>query len=60
LSLQGKAAESLPFLRKAVEVQPQSREAHLFLGDALEQAGDVAAAQREREKAQAAGSTPHQ
>ena len=51
LSLQHKPAEALPNLRKAVEVQPDSREAHLFLGDAYEQMGDAATAAQERARA---------
>ncbi len=39
LSLQGHAAESVPFLEKAVKVQLDSREAHLFLADAYDQMG---------------------
>ncbi len=48
LSLQHKPAEALPNLKKAAEVQPDSREAHLFLADAYEQLGDAAKAAQER------------
>ncbi|MFY9558857.1 MAG: sulfatase-like hydrolase/transferase [Terriglobales bacterium] len=47
-SLHHKPAEALPNLKKAVEVQPDSREAHLFLADAYEQMGDAAKAAQER------------
>ena len=52
LSLQGDAAAALPNLQKAVEVQPGSREAHLFLADAYEQLGRPLDAGRERDIAQ--------
>jgi predicted Zn-dependent protease len=39
LSLQGNAEEGLTNLEKASRVQPNSREAHLFLADAYEQLG---------------------
>ena len=48
LSLQGKPAEALPNLKKATEVQPDSREAHKFLADAYDQLGDSASAAQER------------
>jgi Tfp pilus assembly protein PilF len=48
LSLQGKPADALGNLQKAVEVQAESREAHLFLADAYEQLGRMPDAQRER------------
>ncbi len=48
LSLQGKPAEALPNLKKATEVQSDSREAHKFLADAYEQLGDSAKAAEER------------
>jgi tetratricopeptide (TPR) repeat protein len=51
LSLQGKPADALPNLKKAIEVQPDSREAHLFLADAYEQLGDSVKAARERAQA---------
>jgi len=51
LSLQHKAAEALPNLQKAVEVQPESREAHLFLADAYEQLGESVKAAEERGRA---------
>lgn len=52
LSLQHKPAEALPNLKKAIEVQPDSREAHLFLADAYEQLGDSVKAARERARAE--------
>jgi tetratricopeptide (TPR) repeat protein len=51
LSLQGKAAEALPNLKKAVKVQPNSREAHKFLADAYEQLGDSVNASQEQARA---------
>jgi len=51
LSLQHKAAEAVPNLKKAVEAQPDSREAHLFLADAYDQLGDSAEAAEERARA---------
>jgi arylsulfatase A-like enzyme/Flp pilus assembly protein TadD len=51
LTLQHKAVEALPNLQKAVEVQPDSREAHLFLADAYEQLGESAKAAEERARA---------
>jgi tetratricopeptide (TPR) repeat protein len=56
LSLQNNAAAALTNLEKAVQVQPDSREAHLFLADAYEQLGRNADAQRERAAAQRLGS----
>jgi arylsulfatase A-like enzyme/thioredoxin-like negative regulator of GroEL len=51
LSLQHKPSEALPNLKKAAEVQPDSREAHLFLADAYEQLGDSVKAAEERARA---------
>ena len=51
LSLQGRPAEALSNLKKAAEVQPDSREAHTFLADAYQQLGDSASAERERVRA---------
>ena len=51
LSLQGKPAEALPNLKKAAEVQPDSREAHKFLADAYDQMGDSVSAAAERTRA---------
>jgi len=48
LSLQHKPADALPNLKKAAEVQPDSREAHLFLADAYDQLGDAVRAAEER------------
>jgi arylsulfatase A-like enzyme/Flp pilus assembly protein TadD len=52
LSLQGNPAAALANLQKAAQVQPDSREAHLFLADAYEQLGRTLDAQRERSEAQ--------
>lgn len=51
LSLQKIPDQALPNLQKAVEVQPASVEAHLFLGDAYAQLGRQQDALREREEA---------
>jgi arylsulfatase A-like enzyme/Tfp pilus assembly protein PilF len=51
LSLQGKAAEGLPYLEKAAASPEASGEAHRFLGDAYEQLGRAADAQRARAQA---------
>jgi arylsulfatase A-like enzyme/Tfp pilus assembly protein PilF len=48
LSLQGNPAAALPNLEKAAQVQPDSREAHLFLAEAYTQLGRDLDAQRER------------
>jgi tetratricopeptide (TPR) repeat protein len=55
LSLQGNPAYALPNLEKAAQVQPDSREAHLFLAEAYTQLGRDLDAQRERA---AANSSP--
>jgi arylsulfatase A-like enzyme/Flp pilus assembly protein TadD len=47
LSLQGNPVGALNNLEKAVQVQPESQEAHLFLADAYGQLGREADAQRE-------------
>jgi tetratricopeptide (TPR) repeat protein len=52
LSLQGQAAEGLPYLQRAVETAPDSAEPHAFLADAYESLSRRADAQRERERAQ--------
>src|SRR5262249_36945839 len=52
LSLQGNALGALGNLQKAALVQPDSREAHLFLADAYQQLGRSGDAQAERAKAQ--------
>jgi predicted Zn-dependent protease len=58
LSLQGQPGAGLMNLEKAVQVEPDSREAHLFLSDAYRQLGRVFDAERERAAAQAAGAQP--
>jgi arylsulfatase A-like enzyme/Tfp pilus assembly protein PilF len=55
LSLEGDAAGALPNLLKAVEVQPQSREAHLFLAEAYAQLGRSLDAAREHALAEGPG-----
>ena len=52
LSLQGNPSGALPNLEKATQVQPDSREAHLFLAEAYAQLGRTLDAQRERAAAQ--------
>ena len=52
LSLQGNPSGALPNLEKATQVQPDSREAHVFLAEAYAQLGRVLDAQRERAAAQ--------
>jgi Flp pilus assembly protein TadD len=51
LTLKGQADVAVPYLEKAVAVQPGSREAHAFLADAYERLGRQADAQRARAKA---------
>ena len=53
LSLQGKPDDALPNLQKAATVQPDSKEAHLFLSHAYTQLNRDADAAQERAKAQA-------
>ncbi|HKS76150.1 MAG TPA: sulfatase-like hydrolase/transferase [Terriglobales bacterium] len=55
LSLQGNPVAAVSNLQKAAEVQPDSREAHLFLADAYGQLGRVFDAERERGIAQKLG-----
>jgi arylsulfatase A-like enzyme/Flp pilus assembly protein TadD len=58
LSLLGNPNEALPNLKKAVAVQPDSREAHSFLADCYDQLGRTGDAASERalaEKAKAKG-----
>jgi len=55
LSLQGNASGGLDNLLRAATVQPDSREAHLFLADAYEQLGRAAEAEQERAKARELG-----
>jgi len=51
LFLQGNPQGALPNLKKATQVQPDSREAHSFLADAYEQLGDSVHAAAERARA---------
>ena len=50
LYLQRRVDEALPNLQRAAEVQPDSREAHLFLADAYDALGDTAKAAAERRR----------
>lgn len=52
LSLQGNAAAAIANLQTAIQVQPNSREAHLFLAEAYAQLGRTFDAQRERAAAE--------
>ena len=52
LSLQGNQAAAIVNLEIAAKVQPESREAHLFLAEAYEKVGRAVDAQRERAAAQ--------
>jgi arylsulfatase A-like enzyme/Flp pilus assembly protein TadD len=54
LSLLGKPLEALPNLQKAASVEPDSREAHLFLADAYAQLGRSADEKIERARAEKA------
>jgi arylsulfatase A-like enzyme/Tfp pilus assembly protein PilF len=60
LSLQGNPLAAIENLEKASQVNPDSREAHLFLADAYQQLGRVFDAERERGLAQkiSGNSTP--
>src|SRR5581483_1635316 len=58
LSLQGNAGAAIVNLQKAVEVQPDSREGHLFLADAYAQLGRVFDAEKERAAAQQTTARP--
>ena len=51
LFLQGHCEEALPYLEKAVSVQPESKEAHSFLAEEYAQLGLNAESRREKEKA---------
>jgi len=51
LTLQNQAVAALPHLRTAVDVDPSSAEAHTFLADAYEKAGEPGEAAKERERA---------
>ena len=55
LALQGNPLGALNNLEKAIQVQPDSREAHLFLADAYAQLGRALDAARERGLAQNLG-----
>ncbi len=48
LALQGHAAEALPYLQKAAQVQPSSVDPHFFLVDVYNQLGQPEKAQSER------------
>jgi Flp pilus assembly protein TadD len=52
-TLQNQPAAAVPLLRTATDVDPASAEAHSFLADAYEKAGNTADAAKERERARA-------
>ena len=52
-TLQNQPAPAVPLLRTATDVDPASAEAHSFLADAYEKAGNTADAAKERERARA-------
>jgi tetratricopeptide (TPR) repeat protein len=52
LSLLGKPSDALPNLQKAAQVEPKSREAHLFLAEAYAQLGRVVDERAERAQAE--------
>jgi Tfp pilus assembly protein PilF len=52
LFLNGTFAEALPYLEKAVQVEPNSAEAHQFLAEVYSQLGQEANAAREHAEAE--------
>jgi arylsulfatase A-like enzyme/Tfp pilus assembly protein PilF len=58
LDLQGKSAEAVPFLERAVQANAASAEAHAFLADAYERLGRGADAARERARARELRASP--
>jgi Flp pilus assembly protein TadD len=59
LSLLGKPSDALPNLQKAALVEPNSREAHLFLADAYAQLGRVVEERAERAQAEKVPAAVH-
>ena len=59
LSLQGDPVGALPNLQRAAELQPQSREAHLFLAENYAKLGRPLDAERERAAAEKAAQPNH-
>lgn len=55
LALQGNPLGGLNNLERATQIQPDSKEAHLFLAEAYAQLGRIADAQNERAVAQKLG-----
>jgi len=51
LAMQDHPREALPFLRKAAKLEPQSADAHKFLGSVYTVLGDEEQARRERTEA---------
>jgi tetratricopeptide (TPR) repeat protein len=60
LTLQNQAAAAIPHLRTATQADPASAEAHSFLADAYDKAGNAADAAKERERAAALTRKPVQ
>jgi tetratricopeptide (TPR) repeat protein len=57
LGMQGDAKAALPYLLKAVKLQPESSTAHVFLANTYTQLGQKANAERERNAARRASGT---
>jgi arylsulfatase A-like enzyme/tetratricopeptide (TPR) repeat protein len=58
LTLQNQSEAAIPHLRAAVQADPSSAEAHSFLADAYEKAGDSVDAARERDRAKGLAKKP--
>jgi arylsulfatase A-like enzyme/Tfp pilus assembly protein PilF len=52
LTLHGKPGEGIPKLKKAVKLQPNSLDAHMFLADAYGRSGQIAMAKKEAAEAE--------
>ena len=52
LGMHDNASEALPYLRRAVELQPESPDAHKFLANVYSELGEEGNARRERAEAQ--------
>jgi Flp pilus assembly protein TadD len=53
LTLEHLPSDALPYLKNAVNAEPDNFEAHAFLGDAYEQAGNDQAAKSEHTRSEA-------
>lgn len=58
LGIQGNAAESLPYLLRAVKIDPKSVEAHTFLANVYTELGQAKNAELERAKVEHLKSGP--